>query len=185
MRFNLYTFVTMALALLAADVCHGASAARVDKKTTTSLIDKKTAAAIGLTRPHTAKGDWRDAAYGKKGKPDTPQGPHALPNADFARNITAVSLALSHRGPGFQPDFGKNVSAGNALFVPSQASNPGPVVKRWVGTPIVKTALPPAFNVVGGTVMKHPTSMLAAIGGATTGKRSGEVNGTSIRAKQH
>jgi hypothetical protein len=185
LRFNLCTFATMALALLAADVCHGALAAPVDKKTATSLIDKKTATAIGLTRPHKPKDGHFDAANWKKGAADTQHGFNVPPTAGFAKNVTAVGMALSHRGPGFRPDFGKTASVGNALFVPSQTPNPGPPVKRWVGAPIVKTALPPAFNVVGGTVMKHPTSMLAAIGGATKDKRTGEVNGTSIRAKQH
>jgi len=192
LKFPLRTFAALALALFAADVCHGASTGPDDKKTRTSLIDKKTAAAIGLTRPHTAKGGWRDAgrwkkdgaresAHRKNGQAaDPPQGA-----TDPAKNVPWVGLALAHRGPAFTPGFAKHAPLASAVFVPSRAADPAPTVKRWAGAPSLKTSPLPVFNVVGGTVMKQHTSTLVAIGGATTGKRTGEINGTSIKAKQH
>ena len=184
MKFPLRTFAALALALLAADVCHGAPTGPVDKKTGTSLIDKKTAAAIGLTRPHKPKGGRHDAARWKNDKADARHGFKAPPDVDSAKHVLGVKSEFFHHTPGLQPDDAKYAPVARAAFVPLQAHSPGPDVKNLTRVPIVKTSLPPAFNVVGGTVMKQHTSTLVAIGGATTGKRTGEINGVSIRAKQ-
>ncbi len=178
----------MALALLAADVCHGAPTGPVDKKTGTSLIDKKTAVAIGLTRPHKPKDGHHEAAHWEKDWQKDKVNPwhssKAPHDANSAKYVPWVKPELSHYRPEFQLDSGKYAPVSNPAFVPSQALNPRPIVKSWAGAPIVKTALLPAFNVVGGTIMKQHSSTLVAIGGATTGKRTGEINGASIRVKQ-
>jgi hypothetical protein len=169
--FALRTLAAMALTLLACDICHAVSTGLADKKT--SLIDKKTATAIGLTRPH-----------------------HPTPIQFVAHHAIDASLTRQSSKALPAANTPKTVPVFNATPVSLQSGHPGHALQGLAGTPIVKASPPtpsrtfqftsvPHEAVVGGTVMKRPTSMLASIGGMAKNKGTGEINGTNIRPKPH
>lgn len=163
----------MALVVLAADVCHGAEASLIHKRT--SLIDKKTAGAIGLTHPHKP----RD---GRLGAAPANRAPGA---ATTVGNFGAAAFAT------------RKPQSFTGTWVSPLVAGQGLAPKRFVVAPNAKVWQPPATSrvprfgftahdaVIGGTVMKRPSSMLTAVGGATKGKGTAALNGTGIRAKQH
>jgi hypothetical protein len=173
--FALRTLAAMALTLLACDICHAASTGLADKKI--GLIDKKTATAIGLTRPHHQK--------------LSPFVAHHAINASLTQPTarTLPQTLPAANSPKTSPQF-------NTTPVSLQSGHPAHMLQGLASTPIVKASPPtpghasqfaflPHEAVVGGTVMKHPTSMLAAIGGMARSKGIGEINGTNIRPKLH
>lgn len=175
LRFALRTFAAMALTILAADVCCGAETSLIYKPT--GLINKKTAAAIGLSRPHTPR----------DGRPGAAPANHALGAAttEQVRNFGAAAFAT------------RKAQSFTGTWVSPLVARQGLAPKRFVVAPNAKVWQPPATSpiprfgftahdsVIGGTVMKRPRSMLTAVGGATKGKGTAAINGTSVRAKQH
>ena len=168
-------FAAMALTILAADVCCGAETSLIYKPT--GLINKKTAAAIGLSRPHTPR----------DGRPGAAPANHALGAAttEQVRNFGAAAFAT------------RKAQSFTGTWVSPLVARQGLAPKRFVVAPNAKVWQPPATSpiprfgftahdsVIGGTVMKRPRSMLTAVGGATKGKGTAAIDGTSVRAKQH
>ncbi len=170
MRVTLYALAAIALPFLVADGGYGAPR---------SLINKKTSAAIGLSRPHDAKGGrLRIGPAIRISRPAKTE--------SFQKNIAGVPAALHvHRNAfGSAPDSDRHVATAIPSLMPSQVA---PLVKA----PPLAPSPAPKFGplgkeaVLGGSVMKPHTSTLIGLGGATAGKRTGEINGTTMRIKPH
>lgn len=189
MTSKVYTFAAAALALLAADVCHGAAIGPGEKKVSGTVIDKKTAMAIGLTRPHHGKDGWHEAKHDKHHDgSDKDEKFHKDGSDHWKVNANGVKdPGPAWQGPKGFPgaDTGKTLPPGKPVLAAPQGLSPILTAKSVAGTPFVKTAVLPPTNVVGGTVMKRHTSTMVALGGATTGKGTGQINGTALRLKPH
>jgi hypothetical protein len=156
LKFMLRTLAATALVVLAADVCLGATPGA-------RLFNKKPAAAIRLAHPLASKGGRLNSA----------------PRNNAVRTATAVGV--------------QKAGAGDAAVATRNASS----VNATVVAPAATASRAPAFRVtpppgaaahdgaVSGTGIKHSTSALVALGGATTGKGAAVINGMRMRPKQH
>ena len=197
----LCTFTAMALAALAADVCHAAPAGPINKKAASAPAAARplapkggrpnlahTNSAIGQSSTAGSQNGAGAAAVAARNAPSvsaaaTPQGANALPAAGAARNgAVANPIAVAPQTAGLGP-VGPTGPAG----LSGSAKQTGPVTKI---SSVAPTASPPPGAaghdaIVSGASVKHSTSALAAIGGATVGKGAAAVNGTSMRPKKH
>jgi hypothetical protein len=152
----LCTFAAMALVVLAADVCLAATAGAG------LTTNKKEAAAIRLAlHPQVPKGGRLNSA------PKTNAVHPARAAAAQKAGIGAAAVATK-----------------NASIVNATAAVPGATALRapaFRATPLFGAAA--HDGAVGGTGKKS-TSTLAALGGATTGKGTAVINGTSVRPKR-
>jgi len=192
----------MALVSLAADASLGATA---------GLINKKTAVAIGLARPHDPKGGPFKVAprNGIAGAPTNAGsqnvgGGAAAVAARNAPNLNAATVPGTNAPVGAGTGTGtgtvKNVSVAAPAPAP-QATGSGPAgptgsigqtgstMKSSVLVPATKPSPPPGpaahDGVIGGAGTNHSTSMLAAVGGPATVKGTAVINGTSMPPRRH
>ena len=162
MKFMLRTLAATALMVLAADVCLGATAR-------SSLISKKQEAAIRLTHPQAPRGGARL---------------NRAPRNGAARTATAADAQKAGAAASVVP-------MRNASIVNVTAAIPAvPADHAALRAPVFRVTPPPIAAahdaVISGIGVKHATSTLAALGGATTGsKGTAVVNGTNVRPKKH
>jgi hypothetical protein len=158
----LRTLAATALMVLAADVCLGATAR-------SSLISKKQEAAIRLTHPQAPRGGARL---------------NRAPRNGAARTATAADAQKAGAAASVVP-------MRNASIVNVTAAIPAvPADHAALRAPVFRVTPPPIAAahdaVISGIGVKHATSTLAALGGATTGsKGTAVVNGTNVRPKKH
>jgi len=161
-KFMLRTLAATALMVLAADVCLGATAR-------SSLISKKQEAAIRLTHPQAPRGGARL---------------NRAPRNGAARTATAADAQKAGAAASVVP-------MRNASIVNVTAAIPAvPADHAALRAPVFRVTPPPIAAahdaVISGIGVKHATSTLAALGGATTGsKGTAVVNGTNVRPKKH
>lgn len=182
MKFLLRTLAATALTVLAADVCLGATAR-------SSLISKKQEAAIRLTHPQAPRGGRHNS----------------VPRNGAARTATAADAQKASTGAGVGTGAGAGAGAGTGAGAAAVTTRNASIVNVTAAIPAVPAApasaaalRAPAFSikpppiaaahdaVISGIGVKHATSTLAALGGATTGsKGTAVVNGTNVRPKKH
>jgi hypothetical protein len=151
-----------ALMVLAANVCFAATAR-------SSLISKKQEAAIRLAHPQAPRGGARLNRAPRNTAVRT------APSMD-AQKAGAAAAVVPMR---------------NASIVGATAAIPAvPADHAALRAPVFRITPPPIAAahdaVISGIGVKHATSTLATLGGATTGsKGTAVVNGTNVRPKKH
>ena len=160
MKLLLRTLAAAALMVLAADVCFAATAR-------SSMISKKQEAAIRLAHPQAPRGGARL---------------NRAPRNSAVRTAPAMDAQKAGAAAAVVP-------MRNASIVNVTAAIPA-VPAAPLRAPAFRITPPPIAAahdaVISGIGVKHATSTLAALGGATTGsKGTAVVNGTNVRPKKH
>jgi hypothetical protein len=161
LKFMLRTLIATALMVLAANVCLAATAG-------SSLTSKQLKAAI------------RQAQH-----PQAPKGRQLkwAPRNNAVRTATAVDTQKAGVAAAVVP-------MRNASIVNVTAAIPAvPADHAALRAPAFRVMPPPIaaanYGAVSGSSVKHSLSTLASVGGATTGKGTAIINGTSVvRPKQ-
>jgi hypothetical protein len=156
------------------------------KKAGASLIDKKTAIAIGLIRPHKPHDGWHQTArvnYEYSGA----QADHALNASPTLRERhlfdgAAFATRQTHSFAG--PEVSPLLAHQGAMPKSFGAAPNGKVWQPSATSGIPRYGFTAHDSVIGSTVMKHSPSMLVAVGGPTKGRGTAALNGTDMRAKQ-
>ncbi len=167
MKFLLHTLATMAVVVLAADVCHGATVGA-------SLISKKQEAGIRLAQPQAPRGGRHNS----------------VPRNGAARAATAADTQKAGAAAAGVPMRNAPIVGATTAAVPGVLAVPAaPAAPTALRAPVFRIAPPPVAAVhdavISGTNVKHSLSTLASVGGAATGKGTAVVNGTSLRPKKH
>ena len=198
MRVTVYALAAMMLSAWAADSGQGAIRSGVHGRR--SVIDKKTAAAIGLAHPHAAKGAQGHSDPKKKESDGSDNGRtaavHKRESADprTARKEARISgRSLSELGlKPADPPPGAPFSPHQVQLQRIQAET-----QRISGVPSVKPSpLPPAQPLqlgpgrngavmgMAGSLQQHFPRTLTPLGGVAAGGTIGALNGTSFQPRR-
>jgi len=193
-RVTVYALAAITILVWGAD--SGCAALRSEVRGPRSVINKKTAAAIGLTRPHTAKGAQAHADPKKKDSKGSDKGRtaavHKRESADpkTARKEARINgRSLSELGlkPPANPAPGAPFSPLQAQLQRIQAET-----QRLDGVPYIHPSpLPPAqfpqlgpfrneTRIGGINAPHHSAPTLKPLGGVAAGGNIGALNGTSF-----
>jgi hypothetical protein len=178
LKFMLHSFVVIALAVLAADVCGAATA---------GPNNKKVAAAIWAARPQQLRGGRLNAAPRNGAAVAARNAPSVNATAITPHGFNAFHASAARKGSVANLEPAARQAIGSGPASPSgPAGQPGSPRQPGSATSGAQRPASAAHDaVVSGTGIKHSTSALAALGGATTGKGAAVINGTSMRPKQH
>ena len=198
MRVTVYALAAMMLSAWAADSGQGAIRSGVHGRR--SVIDKKTAAAIGLARPHAAKGAQGHSDPKKKESDGSDKGRtaavHKRESADpktarkeariNGRSLSELGLKPADPAPG-------------APFSPHQAQlqRIQAETQRLGGVPYIKPSPLPAAQPlqlgpprngtpmgIAGNLQQRSSRTLTPLGGVAAGGNIGALNGTSFQPRR-